>query len=70
MFSMVQVRGFERDGLAEEPLERSRLPAGCPALEFRRAVRAEHEAVPVAGGLQFHVFDHLAVAAVQALGDA
>ena len=33
-------------------------------------MRAEHEAVPVAGGLQFHVFDHLAVAAVQVLGDA
>jgi CHAD domain-containing protein len=67
---MVEVYGFEDDGLAEEFFERSGLPGGRPPFEFGRAVCAEHEAESVARRLQFHLVHDLAVAAVEALRDA
>jgi hypothetical protein len=66
---MIQINGFEDDGLAEELLEGSGLPDGCPPLQFGRAASADDESESVAGRLQFHLIHHLAVAAVEALRD-
>ena len=59
---------FDAKGLADQPLERRRMPARSPELEFSVARRAQLEQSVLAAVVQFEAGDRLRMAAIEPLG--